>query len=586
MNVLLVAINSKFVHTNLAVRYLKKACEDIANVDILENSINTDKNIVLKKMYLKRPDIICFSCYIWNIDYMIEIAENIKKVMPEVPVLFGGPEVSFDPKDIMTEHSFIDFILSGEGEESIRDIIKCIEGDGDYESVDGLTFRKNGNVVKNAPRELISDMGTVKSPYEDMDEDEYKDKIIYYESSRGCPFNCQYCMSSTIRGVRNFPFDRVKKELGAFIDANVKQVKFVDRTFNANRDRTLEMINFFKENDNGYTNFHLEVAAHIMDDELIKVLSDSRRGLFQIEIGIQSTNPDTLAEICRRQDFERIRHVVDSVAKGRNVHQHVDLIAGLPYEGYESFGRSFDDVFSLKGDHVQLGFLKLLKGSPIRENQIEKHGYEFSSKPPYEVLGNNYIGFGELLRLKEIEEILELYWNSHSFSKSCKYVIENFYAESPFRFFDDFSAYWSANGYFEMGHSRNALYEIFSGFYEFHIGNNLELFKELLRYDYMASAKASAAPKVLGSHDIRGFKGRCYDFVSSRENVSRYMEIYSGLDAKGILRKIRIEAFSYDIGVQFEDMKAEPVKKDTFVLYVYEGVDSLLEKSNVYFIEI
>ncbi|KDR96029.1 Radical SAM superfamily enzyme YgiQ, UPF0313 family [Peptoclostridium litorale DSM 5388] len=586
MNVLLVAINSKFVHTNLAVRYLEKACYDIADVDILENSINTDKNIVLKNIYLKKPDIICFSCYIWNIDYMLEIAGNIKKVMPEVHILFGGPEVSFDPEKIMLENSFIDLVLSGEGEESLRELIMCMKGRGDYESIDGLTFRKREDVVKNAPRELINDMGSVRSPYEDMDEGEYKDKIIYYESSRGCPFNCQYCMSSTIRGVRNFPLERVKKELKEFVDANVKQVKFVDRTFNANRDRTLEMIAFLKENDNGYTNFHFEVAAHIMDDELIRALSDSRRGLFQIEIGIQSTNPNTLAEICRSQDFGRIRHVVGTIAKCQKVHQHVDLIAGLPYEGYESFARSFDDVFSIGADHVQLGFLKLLKGSPIRENQISKHGYEFSSKPPYEILSNKYIGFGEILRLKEIEEILELYWNSRGFSKSCTYVIENFYSESPFRFFEDFSRYWSDRGYFEVGHSRNALYEMFSGFYEFRIGNNMELFRELLRHDYMASAKASAAPKALGGYDIACFKGRCYEFVSSPENVSKYMGMYSGLDSKGILRKIRIEAFSYDIKALFGDMKTKPVKKDTFVLYVYDGVDSLLEKSNVYFIEI
>ncbi|MCD8181365.1 MAG: B12-binding domain-containing radical SAM protein, partial [Firmicutes bacterium] len=508
MKILLAAINAKYIHTSLSVRTLKAYAMPY-DVEFSEYTINERAEDILRSIYRKKAGAVLFSCYIWNIGMCLDVADMLKKVSPETKIIFGGPEVSFDDTEYMERYGFIDGIMRGEGEATFRE---WLEKGGDIKA---MTYRKNGEIIRNADREMIRDITSIPFPYTDEDIERNKGKLIYYESSRGCPFRCSYCLSSTTHSVRFRDMDAVKEELMFFIKHGVRIVKFVDRTFNADRKRAAELIKFLTDNARN-TTFHFEVAADLITEEMTELFKAAPDGLFQLEIGVQSTNNDTIRAIDRKTDFEKIKHAVGLVKQAGGVHMHLDLIAGLPFEDIKSFRKSFDDVFALRPHVLQLGFLKLLRGTKIRGEE-NKYGYVYSSKPPYEVLKNDFMSYDDILRLKGIEEVFERYYNSGVFENSMEYLLKKY--ASPFDFFDDLRGFYSENGYDAAGRSRNSLYEILSKF----CGD--EVFKDILKLDYFINNKGADTPKWSLTEYNRGLLKERFEILGDefiRENLREY----------------------------------------------------------------
>lgn len=586
MKILLTTLNSKFIHTNLAIRYLNQMVKDIEyiDVDIREYTINNELDFILKDIYANNYDVILFSTYIWNVNDIVKICNNLKKVNKNVKIALGGPEVTYDSEESMKKYDFVDYILYGEGELVFRDFVKSLKGDIDIKDVDGLVYRNNGEIVRNKPMKDIENLDIIPSPYVDLNKAEYENRIVYYETSRGCPFNCQYCLSSTLQGLRYFSIDRVKSDLKALIDSRVSQIKFIDRTFNANKKFAMEIMQFLMENDNDYTTYHFEVTAHLLTEDMLEFLKECKEGLFQFEIGVQTTNEKVLEAVGRRDDFSKLSYVVQKIASYRNIHQHLDLIAGLPYEDYNSFENSFNDVFNLGIEHLQLGFLKMIKGTGIRNN-ADEHEFRYKDYPPYEVLYNKYITYNEILKLKDIEEILERYFNSKNFVLSMRYIIHNYYKESPFKFFEDFATYFDKNGYFNMSQGKNQLYKILLDFYTEQINKNIELFTEIIKYDYISLGKTSNVPGFMSKIEVEDFKNRCHLFLQNEENILKYIPRFENTPAKQIIKHVHFEPFKYDILKLKENIKADLDKKESIVLFVYDD-KKVFEKSKSYTVEI
>ncbi len=580
MKILLTTLNSKFIHTNLAIRYLKEFVKDLVDVDIREYTINNDLDYILKDIYRNDYDAVFFSTYIWNVYDTAKICENLKKVKPNIIIGLGGPEVSYDSKDAMEKYEFVDYILCGEGELVFRDLTEHLLGKRKIEDVEGIVYRYNNNVIVNKEKELLQNLDEIPSPYENLDPTEYENRIVYYETSRGCPFNCQYCLSSTLKGLRYFSIDRVKRDLKKLIDARVSQIKFIDRTFNANKKFAQEIMKFLMDNDNGYTTYHFEVTAHLLDDDTLEFLKDCKEGLFQFEIGVQSTNQKTLDAVGRRDDFKKLSYVVQKVASYRNIHQHLDLIAGLPYEDYNSFENSFNDVFNLGIEHLQLGFLKMIKGTGVR-NTANEHGYKYKDYAPYEVLYNDYITYDQILKLKDIEEILERYYNSKNFVLSMRYIIKNFYKQSPFKFFEDFATYFDNNGYFDMAQGKNQLYKILLDFYYETINLNNELFNDILKYDYVSLGKTSNLPNFFNKIEMEDFKNRCHIFLQSEENTKVYLPSFENIPAKFMIKHVHFEPFKYNVLELKQDINKNLEPNENVILFVYDD-KKIFEKSKSY----
>lgn len=462
MKILLVAINAKYIHSNLAVYSLRAYAGKYRDkINIVEYTINHYDEDILRGIYQEQADVIAFSCYIWNISLITRIAAEIKQVQPQAKIWFGGPEVSYDPAECLKMNAAVDGIVVGEGEETFYELA------GHYldqrimlEDMKGIAIQKDGVITVTPTREPIN-MDTIPFPYEDMEV--FKNKIIYYESSRGCPYSCSYCLSSTTHGVRFRSMELVKKELKVLLDYSVPQVKFVDRTFNCNRRHTIELWQFIKEYDNGITNFHFEITADILNEEELALLETLRPGQVQLEIGVQSTNPPTIQAIQRNVDFSKLTKMVTRIQKGNNIHQHLDLIAGLPHEDFNAFSNSFDDVYRIKPDQLQLGFLKVLKGSSMEHDGV-KYGIVYRKTPPYEVLSTAVLSFGELLKLKGVCEMVEVYYNSGQFTHALSYL--EHYFESPFRLYFQLAEYYRINGWDQIAHSRLRRYEILLDFYK------------------------------------------------------------------------------------------------------------------------
>ncbi|MEG1583593.1 MAG: radical SAM protein, partial [Anaerovorax sp.] len=429
MKILLTTLNAKYIHSNLAIRYLYAAAEErISNLSIREFTINNDMDYIFTELLRGEYDVVGFSCYIWNIEYIVKIAENLKKAVPHIKLLLGGPEVSFDTLHFMETYPFVDFIIQGEGEEGFCQLAeKLVEGSHELGKIKGLAYRHDGKICVNPVTETI-DFEKIVFPYDKLVCE--SDKVIYYESTRGCPYQCAYCLSSIEKRIRTLPMERIKSELSYFIHKGVKQVKFIDRTFNWNKVRTLEILKFLMDRDNGVTNFHCEICADLIDEGFLDLLQKARKDLFQFEIGVQSTNKKTLRACNRNSDFPTLRKNVKGIIQLKNTHVHVDLIAGLPYEDYHSFRDSFNNVYELGAENLQLGFLKLLKGTPIRE-KIEEYGYVYRAQPPYEVISNEYLSAQELVKLKMIEKVLDLYHNRGGFENTLAYFIDQI-CVSPF----------------------------------------------------------------------------------------------------------------------------------------------------------
>lgn len=578
MKILLTTLNSKFVHSNLAIRYLKAFCRELpVDIKIQEFTINDHLGKVLWQIYREKPDVLCFSCYIWNIRESLMLVDSLKKVLPTCKVVLGGPEVSFDSYRLMEEYPAIDIIVRGEGEETFYELVKSMIAGESLDGIKGLSFRDGNDIYENEERPTIKDLDNIPFPY-DLDEEGYivgvDNKIIYYETSRGCPFNCQYCLSSATSGVRYFSLERVKKDLEIFIKSKIPQVKLVDRTFNCNPSRAMEIFKTIMDMG-GETNFHFEMGGDLIDDEMLKLLEKAPPGLFQFEIGVQSTKEETLEAIKRKNDFEKLAKAVQALQKGRNIHLHLDLIAGLPEEGYNSFKQSFNDVYKLKPDRLQLGFLKLLKGSGLRNN-ASQWDYKYTSYPPYEVLENRYISYGEILTLKGIEDLLEKYYNSHRFRYSLDYLVR-YFDDNPFKFFESFNRYWEERDYHVISHSLIRLYEILLEFVEQLPNIDKDLLKEIIKFDYVSQGRPGKYPRRLGGELPKEIRDKISLFFKDKKKIARYLPKYEHLTARQIARTSHIEIFRYDIP---EGIKTGSYKKaDTAVLFDYNLPCKIFERS-------
>lgn len=502
LKILLTAINAKYIHSNLAVYSLHSYAvnhhkEYQKEIEIAEYTINQQVDEILMDLYRKKPDVLCLSCYIWNIQYVKQLLPEIHKILPETEIWLGGPEVSYDVRKEMKEFPELRGIMCGEGEVTFSELAEHYHGIGkELKEIAGICYREGDEIVQTELRP-VTDLSTIPFVYEDIDK--FKNKIIYYESSRGCPFSCSYCLSSIDKCLRFRDLDLVKKELQYFIDNEIPQVKFVDRTFNCNHKHAMEIWTYLLEHDNGKTNFHFEVAADLLNQEEIELISKMRPGLIQLEIGVQSTNPKTVKEIHRTMKFEKVSEIVKQIQSVGNIHQHLDLIAGLPYEDYESFRKSFNDVYALRPEQLQLGFLKVLKGSYMEE-QTENYNLVYQNRPPYEVLSTKWLPYEDVIRLKGVEEMVEVYYNSGQFVHTLN-LLENAFADA-FTMFEALRDYYEEQGLNGISHTRIARYEILYQFICKYDSEKKELYREKLTYDLYLRENVKNRPAFAGESTV------------------------------------------------------------------------------------
>ncbi len=508
---LLVAINSKYIHSNLAVYCLKAATAYSDKVYIREFTINNQLEDILKNIYLEKPDVIGISCYIWNINYVKELLPELNKVLPGVKIWLGGPEVSYNTEEYAGRYENVAGVIKGEGEAVFKELMDCyMEGrEKDIPFIPEITTVSDGKIIDN-PCTLVYDMSDSVMPYyaAGYKEDDYKNKIIYYESSRGCPFSCSYCLSSVDKHLRFRNTELVLTDLKVFLDNKVALVKFVDRTFNCNREHSRKILRFIRDNDNGITSFHFEIAADILEDEDIRIMNSLRPGLIQLEIGVQSTNQDTIKAIHRVMNLDKLRNNVTAIRKCRNIHMHLDLIAGLPYEDINSFRKSFNDIYDMKPDNLQLGFLKLLHGSLMREEK-DKYGIVARDIPPYEVLYTKYLSYDDILKLKQVEKVLDMYYNSNMFVLSVRYLSGSFD--------DSFAMYELLSECFERRYSdgslpsRNGKFELLYDFAGDYLNeHDMMVFGEMLRFDMYLRDNVKSLPECFAFNKDESLRAKKY----------------------------------------------------------------------------
>ena len=546
MKTVLVAINAKYIHSNLAVYSLRAYAEFCKEeVTIAEYTINQQPDEILRDLYKRQPEVLCFSCYIWNIEYVEMIIREIKKVLPKTKIWVGGPEVSYDAKKVLERLPEVSGVMMGEGEETFLELMKYYhDAELHLSQIAGIAYREEDESIReNAWRKVI-DLSTVPFVYQDMED--FKNKIIYYESSRGCPFSCSYCLSSVDKCLRFRDLELVKKELQFFIDAKVPQVKFVDRTFNCNHKHAMAIWQYLLEHDEGITNFHFEVAADLLNEEEMGLIGKMRPGLIQLEIGVQSTNEKTIKEIRRTMRFSEVEEVVCRINAFHNVHQHLDLIAGLPYEDLESFKKSFNDVYALDPEQLQLGFLKVLKGSYMAEQQ-KAYGLAHKSTPPYEVLYTNWLTYEDILELKMVENMVEVYYNSGQFSYTLKRLEKAF--ASPYEMFLKLGQYYEGKGLHQISHSRISRYEILRDFIREQKTGEEELYRELLTLDLYLRENIKSRPDFAG------------DYTVSKELKREYG------------KSVHLERFQYDVLGTCE-------KQAQLILFDYEKRDKLTRQAS------
>lgn len=490
--VILAALNAKYIHSNLALRYLSRFQDNNQkhHVETMEFTINQRLDFIAEELFRKQPDVVLFSCYIWNVEMLRQLCPILKKIMPDCVIGFGGPEVSYESETFLRENPAVDFVMRGEGELVFTKYLEHLDAGNPATlgEIESLTYRQNGEIF-STPQMHPMDLALLPFPYED-DFSDVQNQIIYYESSRGCPYHCGYCLSSVENGVRFVPLDKVLPDLQKFLDKNVPQVKFIDRTFNCKKSHAMAIWKYLHEHDNGVTNFHFEITADLIDQETIDFLKTVRKGLFQFEIGVQSTNPQTIRAINRNVDFAALSEIVQQIKDGGNIHQHLDLIAGLPYEDYDSFGRSFNDVYALHPEQLQLGFLKVLKGSMLHQKQKEFE-IVYHDTAPYEVLTTHELPYADTLRLKYVEEMVETYYNSGRFLHTLAYLVPLY--ESPFAFFEALSQFWIRENYHYLGVSRMGLFDVLWRFVE----QNPKVDKRKLQWEMKFDIALHEKPKKL-----------------------------------------------------------------------------------------
>lgn len=532
MKILLAACNAKYIHSNLAVYNLKSCSGKYSpNVVIKEYTINQIRDDILKDIYLEQPDVICFSCYIWNISFVKELVPDLKKILPHVDFWAGGPEVSYDAVEFLKKNPAFFGVMVGEGEETFHELAGYyIERKPEnLKEIRGVAFHdetKVPDIVHTGWRELM-DLSKVPFAYSNLTE--FKNRIIYYESSRGCPFSCSYCLSSIDKKLRFRDIELVKNELQFFIDNKVPQVKFVDRTFNCKHDHAMAIWRYITEHDNGITNFHFEISADLLREEELALMKTMRPGLIQLEIGVQSTNPQTIKAIRRTMDFEKLKGIVEQIHGFGNIHQHLDLIAGLPYEGYDSLHKSFCDVYALRPEQFQLGFLKVLKGSHMMEMTGE-YQILYKDREPYEVLSTAWLTYGEILRLKMVESMVEVYYNSGQFKHTLVFLEQ--YFEDPFRMYEALGRFYEKKGYSEISHSRMRRYEILMEFAGEQKEIPLEALSDVMLLDLYLRENLKSRPSF--ASDQKPYERMIWDYRKA-EKIPKTAHIEVFRDGKKIL---------------------------------------------------
>ena len=541
MKILLIGINAKYIHSNPAI-YSLKACagQYQNNIEIAEYTINQRVEEIRKDIYLRKPDVLAFSCYIWNFSQIAAFLPDIAKLMPGIPVWLGGPEVSYRAEEILEEFSQVTGVMVGEGEYTFGKVAEYYcAAQGELNSIPGLVTREFNT---GAPRVL--DLSDIPFWYADGPKmrEEFKNRIVYYETSRGCPYRCSYCLSSIDKSVRFRPMDMVKKELDFFLENQIPQVKFIDRTFNCKHSHAMEIWQYIHENDNGITNFHFEIAADILKEDELELLSQLRPGQVQLEIGVQTTNAHTLEEIRRTTDMDKLRDNVAKLRSFHNIHLHLDLIVGLPYENMDSFIRSFNEVYSMKPDDLQLGFLKVLSGSYIGEKTGD-YGILYESRPPYEVLSTNWITYEDVIRLKKVEEMLELYHNSNQFVHTIAFLEKQF--PHPFAMYDALADFYEKKGYFVQTPSRSYRYEVLLDFAKEADGAHADLYTELLTYDLYLREKVKSRPAFATDRKLQ--EAYVWSFYEKEEKEPEYLRDYTEYTAKQTMHMTHLEFFRYPV---------------------------------------
>ena len=523
MKILLVACNAKYIHSNLAVYDLQAYASDYADHIVLkEYTINQQKDDIMRDIYLEHPDVVCVSCYIWNLSFVKELMADLIKILPGADFWAGGPEVSYDAEKFLTENSEFKGVMVGEGEETFKELAGYYveKNPQDLKDMTGICYRDGDQIIHNGWRQIM-DLSSIPFIYKDLSE--FKNRIIYYESSRGCPFSCSYCLSSIDKKLRFRDTETVKKELQFFIDNKVPQVKFVDRTFNGKHDHAMAIWKYINEHDNGVTNFHFEISADLLREEELQEMSTMRPGLIQLEIGVQSTNPDTIKAIHRTMDFEKLKGIVDRIHSFGNIHQHLDLIAGLPYEDYDSFRHSFNDVYALKPQQLQLGFLKVLKGSHMME-MCKEYGIVYKTQEPYEVLSTKWLDYDHVLKLKTVENMVEVYYNSGQFQNTLEYL-EKFFPDA-FSIYERLGSFYMEKGYGDISHTRMRRYEILLEFLEDMPEISVDQVKDQMVYDLYLRENLKSRPGF--ARDQKPFERQIWDF-RKREKVAKnaHVEVFA-----------------------------------------------------------
>ena len=529
MKILLVACNAKYIHSNLAVYDLQAYASDYADHIVLkEYTINQQKDDIMRDIYLEHPDVVCVSCYIWNLSFVKELMADLIKILPGADFWAGGPEVSYDAEKFLTENSEFKGVMVGEGEETFKELAGYYveKNPQNLKDMTGICYRDGDQIIHNGWRQIM-DLSSIPFIYKDLSE--FKNRIIYYESSRGCPFSCSYCLSSIDKKLRFRDTETVKKELQFFIDNKVPQVKFVDRTFNCKHDHAMAIWKYINEHDNGVTNFHFEISADLLREEELQEMSTMRPGLIQLEIGVQSTNPDTIKAIHRTMDFEKLKGIVDRIHSFENIHQHLDLIAGLPYEDYDSFRHSFNDVYALKPQQLQLGFLKVLKGSHMME-MCREYGIVYKTQEPYEVLSTKWLDYDHVLKLKTVENMVEVYYNSGQFQNTLEYL-ENFFQDA-FSIYERLGSFYMEKGYGDVSHTRMRRYEILLEFLEDVPEISMDQVKDQMVYDLYLRENLKSRPGF--ARDQKPFERQVWDF-RKREKVAKNAHVEVFADGKVLL---------------------------------------------------
>ena len=557
MKILLTTLNSKYIHSALSLKYIYNNIVDIndISVNVKEYTINENLQDIFADILSDTYDLIAFSCYIWNIEYIIKLCNDIKIANEDVKILLGGPEVSYESYEFMLRHKFADFIIRDEGEVIFRKFVKSYIQDKNFSNIPSFLYRENGKIIENEYEPPIDNLALIRGAYDIFNENDIKDKIVYYETPRGCSYNCAYCLSSITKKVRFFPYEKVISDIKKIVDAGAKQIKFVDRTFNFDKNRTSNIIKYLCSIDNGKINFHFEITAHILQDDLLDILKNVRQGLFQFEIGVQSTNKETIKSVNRVDNFEKIKEKVIKIKSFGNIHQHLDLIVGLPYEDIESLKKSFNDVMNLRPDNLQLGFLKVLKGSPIKE-MTDEYKIKYREYSPYEVISTKFISYKEVIMVKHMEEMLEDYYNSMTYNYSLDYVFDVFDGDY-FDFFKKFSEF-KINNYYNKNLSRDTRFLLLYEFIKSILDNDkLRVFKEFLRFDFLLMGRNRNIPEFL--------LGTSIDSITKKTIITEFLD---NTDIN-ISNKNNLVLERFEIDISLYKIKKIICYLNTYVIFDY-----------------